>query len=495
MPLRSWLAFDLGASSGRALLGELRDERLTVREIGRFANQIMRVNGRECWNLYHLYDEMKSLLCRAVASLNEPPAALGIDTWGVDFALLDRAGDILGLPVAYRDKRTAGAMASFFARLPRERLYALTGIQMLPINTLFQLEAMVRDASPLLEIAADLLFMPDLFHYLLTGEKRTEFTFATTSQLYNPLTREWDNDIFAALGLDRGMMQEVIEPGTTIGPLTAALAAELGLPRLPVVAVATHDTGSAVAAAPAEGDDWAFLSSGTWSLLGVEVMQPILTGTAREANFTNEGGVGGTFRFLKNIMGLWLLQSCRREWAADREWTWDELAIRAEAAAPFAALIDPDDPSFLNPPDMGEAIGDFCRRTGQPAPESVGATVRCILESLALKTRHALEQLRQARPGPLNRLHIIGGGSRNRLLNQMIADANGLEVLTGPVEATAIGNLLVQALATGAIGSPAEARAVARRSFPPERIEPRHAERWEEPWRRFQELVAQSEKE
>lgn len=488
MGAAAWLAFDLGASNGRAMLGELREERLTIREIGRFANEMLRLGGHECWNLYRLFEEMKGLLRRA-AGASPAPISMGVDTWGVDFALLDRAGDILGLPVAYRDKRTAGAMESFFARLPRERVYELTGIQFLPINTLIQLEAMVREKSPLLEIATDLLFMPDLFHYLLTGVKRTEFTFATTSQLYNPSARAWAGELFAALGLDQRIMQEVVQPGTTIGPLAAELAVEVGLPPLPVVAVATHDTGSAVAAVPAEDDEWAFLSSGTWSLLGVEVRRPILTAAAREANFTNEGGIGGTFRFLKNIMGLWLLQSCRREWAAEREWTWEELAIRAEAAPAFAALIDPDHPSFLNPPSMTGAIGDFCRRTGQPAPASVGAIVRCILESLALKTWYALEQLRQVRPGPIKRLHIIGGGSRNRLLNQMIADAVGLPAAAGPVEATAIGNLLVQALATGAIDSPAELRAVSRRSFPPEIFTPLHPERWEEPRRRFPALA------
>jgi rhamnulokinase len=486
------LAFDLGAASGRALLGRLDGSRLQVEELARFRNDPLTLGGRQHWNLHRLYEELLACLRRCAAE-GILPDSLGVDTWGVDFGLLAEDGSLLGLPVTYRDPRTSGAMESFFRMVPRERVYELTGIQFLPFNTLFQLEAMVRAGSPLLRIASDLLFMPDLFHHLLTGVRRTEFTFATTSQLFNPTTGAWEGELLEALGLAPTLLQEVVPPATVLGPLQAEVVTATGTGPVPVVAVATHDTGAAVAAVPAEGEDWAYLSSGTWSLLGVEARQPALGPEALAANITSEGGVAGTFRVLRNISGLWLLQECRRCWAATTPDTagaleYAELIRIAEQAPPFLALVDPDDPSFLNPPDMPTAIAAYCRRTGQPAPQGPGPLTRCILESLALKYRYVLDLLRPLHPRAITRLHVIGGGARNRLLCQLTSEATALPVLAGPVEATAIGNLLLQALALGKLSSHRDLRHVVRESFPLERHEPQDPDRWREPYERFCQL-------
>ncbi|MHA1569549.1 MAG: rhamnulokinase [Alphaproteobacteria bacterium] len=488
MPSSAHLAFDLGAGSGRVLLGLLQDDRLTVRELYRFPNEMLPIREHLHWDLFGLFKQIKEGLRLCAHEIDISPTSVGVDTWGVDFGLLARDGSVLGLPHTYRDPRTEGAMDSFFQRVPRERVYELTGIQFLPFNTLFQLEAMVRDNSPLLAVATDLLFMPDLFHYLLSGEKVTEFTFATTSQLYNSKKGDWDEQLLHALYLPQYLFQDIVAPGSVIGTISDEIARETGFAAAPLVAVATHDTGSAVAAVPAEGDDWAYISSGTWSLMGVEMPQPIINEEARTMNFTNEGGVGGAYRVLKNITGLWLLQECRRVWSHEREVDYDELTERAAEAAPFVSLIDVDDPAFLNPPDMPAAIAEYCRRTNQPAPESVGATVRCILESLALKYRWVLEQLWALRPQRINRLHVIGGGAQNELLCQFTAEAAGLPVLAGPVEATAIGNLLVQAMALEEVTSPAHLREVVRNSFEVTRYEPRQHLLWQDVWERYQDL-------
>jgi rhamnulokinase len=476
------LAFDLGAESGRAVLGTLEGGRLALTEVARFPNGILALRGRKHWNVFRLFEEMKRALARCAAT---PPESVGVDTWGVDFALLGPDGAVLGLPFAYRDPHTAGAVASFCARLPAERLYALTGIQLLPINTLFQLEAMRRDRSPLLAAATDLLLMPDLFHYLLGGVKRSEATIASTTQLVSPFTRSWEPEVWSALGLPRALLPEIVPPGTVIGELDDEVRAETGCPPVPLVAVATHDTASAVAAVPATGTRWAFLSCGTWSLLGVESARPVMTPAARAANFTNEGGLGGAYRVLKNVMGLWLLQEARRAVAAGASYA--ELTANAAAAPPLASLVDPDLPELLAPPDMAAALRRCCARTGQPVPETLGALARCILESLALKYRLVLGQLRGL-GYEVDGLHLVGGGARNALLCQLTADATGLPVRAGPVEATAIGNLLVQAQALGQLESPAEVRAVVARSFPTTDYSPRPTPAWEQAFARFTDL-------
>jgi rhamnulokinase len=484
----SFLAFDLGAESGRAMLGELRGDSLALRELHRFPNRMIEIDGSLHWDISGLFENVRQGLAAACAAEGLNLRSVGVDTWGVDFGLLAPDGSLLELPHAYRDNRTEGAVGEVLERIPAKRLYELTGCQVLRINTIFQLYSMVRDRSPLLAKARDLLFIPDLFNYYLTGAKSTEFTFATTSGLYNPLSACWEDELFDALGIPRTFMQDIVSPGAVIGALDEGVAREAGLDRLPVVAPATHDTGSAVAAVPALEDGWAFISSGTWSLMGVEVRKPLISEQARKANFTNEGGVGGTFRFLKNIMGLWLLQQCIREWEKERPVDYETLTGLASSAVPFAALINPDHGSFLNPPDMPEALRQFCRDSGQPEPGSPGGVTRCILESLALRYRCVLDELAQVTAAPVHRLHVIGGGARNRLLCQFAADATGLPVTAGPVEATAMGNILVQAMALGRISDVSELRGIVRRSFEVAEYEPDQSAQWERAYERFREI-------
>jgi rhamnulokinase len=470
------------------VLGELDGDMLRVCEVCRFANGMIQVRGHLHWNIYNLFEQVKDGL-KLCAEENERPQSVGIDTWGVDFGLLASDGGILGLPYGYRDSRTDGAMESFFQKVRRNRVYELTGVQFLRFNSLFQLEATVRERSPLLEVATDLLFIPDLLNYLLTGIKKTEFTFATTSQLYNPVKKNWEEELLAALGLPGTLMQKIVQPGDRIGDLAADISKQTGLAPIPVIAVATHDTGSAVAAVPASGKGWAYISSGTWSLMGIEVERPIINERSLRLNFTNEGGIGGRFRFLKNIAGLWLLEECRRSWSMTGACDYDKLIASAEAARPFAAFIDPDWSEFLSPPDMPTAIEDFCKKTRQATPDSRGAMVRCILESLALKYRLVLDQLRQFSPEQVNTIHVIGGGTRNRLLCQHTANAAGIPVVAGPVEATAIGNIMAQALSAGYVKSLAEMRDVISHSFSLERYEPENMKQWDIAYNRFREII------
>jgi len=489
MTTGSFLAFDLGASSGRAMLGRLAEGRIAIRELHRFPNEMVELGGHLHWNIVQLYQEIKQGMKLCVAQGEARPEGLALDTWGVDFGFLAADGSLLALPFAYRDPMTNGAPEEFFKRVPRSRVYELTGIQFMQINTLFQLCALVRDRWPPLGVADAFLMVPDLLNYLLTGTRKTEFTIATTSQLYNPVKQDWEEELLTALGLPRMMMQEIVPPGTVIGDLRPAVAAETGLGSVPVIATTSHDTASAVAAVPAEGTDWAYISSGTWSLVGFESGRPVITKQALDLNVTNEGGVGGTFRVLKNVTGLWLVQECRSSWAREREYGYGELAEMATAAPPFAALVDPDHASFLNPAEMPEAICRYCAATGQQRPAGPAEFMRCILESLALKQRMVLEQLRELRGRPFETVHIIGGGSQNETLCQFTANATGLPVLAGPVEATAVGNLLVQALGLGHITSLAELREVVRRSFPLRRYEPANTAAWDSAYARFRELI------
>jgi len=487
MNARNFLAFDLGAESGRAVLGTLEDGRLAVREVRRFPNGPVSLAGRLHWDVPRLLNEMKMSLkdCAGGAGLK----SIGVDTWGVDFGFIGRNGEMLGLPYSYRDPKILGAMERYFDLVPREKLYDLTGIQFMAFNSLFQLYALVREGSPLLEAASDLLFMPDLFNYLLTGKRTAEATIASTSQFLNPRTGAWEKGLLEVMGVPSGILREILHPGTVIGSIEKRLGKEMGLAGVRVAATSGHDTAAAVAAVPAEGGDWAYISSGTWSLVGIEVSAPIITSESRESNFTNEGGVGGRVRFLKNVAGLWLLQQCRKSWEKERKWTYGELMAAAEAAPRFGALIDPDSPAFLNPPDMPEAIASFCRRTGQAPPETMAAHARCILESLALKCRHVLEQLERIRKRRFQTIHIIGGGSQNTLLCQLTADAAGLPVIAGPAEATSAGNILVQAMAAGCVRNLEEVRRITRRSFVFDVYESRPSTAWDEAYRRFKLLI------
>jgi rhamnulokinase len=491
MTPRHMLAFDLGAGSGRAVLGTLTDERLHIKELHRFLNRPVELAGHLHWDFVRLFSEMQNGLNACAVEIGGKLESMAIDTWGVDYALLANDGSVLGQPFAYRDKRTDRAMEMFFAVVPRERVYALTGIQFMQLNTLFQLFAMLQQTPRLLAAASDLLFTPDFYNYLFTGEKKTEYTIATTSQMFNHRLNSWDPELLRALRLPAGVMKEIVEPGTVLGRLEDPIAKELGLPRVPVVATASHDTASAVAAVPAEGSDWAYISSGTWSLMGIEISQPIISEAALQCNFTNEGGVGRSIRFLKNIGGLWLLQECKRIWEKQRTVSYDELIGAAAVAVPFKTLIDPDAPDFLNPADMPAAISGFAARTGQPAPASQGEFVRSILEGLALKYRFVLDQLRTLTPQPVNRIHIIGGGSQNRLLCQFAADATGLPVIAGPVEATAMGNLMVQALGLGFVKSVTELRRTIRASSEVTEYTPADGARWNEAYGRYCATVLQ----
>ena len=484
-----YLAFDLGAESGRAILGTLDDAgRLQISQLHRFPNGMINVLGNLHWDVLGLYKEMLEGMQVLAANHATSPTSIGVDTWGVDFALLDAQGTLIGAPFTYRDQRTQGAMEEFFLKISRERLYQLTGIQFLPFNTVFQLYSMVRDKSPNLDIASDLLFMPDVFNYFLTGIKKSEFTFATTSQLYNVRTGYWDDEIFKQLSVPKGIMQEIVQPGTVIGGLTDNISEQTGLRGVPVVAVASHDTASAVASVPASGENFAYISSGTWSLMGIESQVPVINEKTLKYGFTNEGGLCRTFRVLKNLTGLWLLQECRKEWAKKREYSYSELVEMAENFAPFVSLVCPDRAEFLNPADMPLAIADFCRATGQPVPQEIGQFVRVILESLALTYRHTLEELQEIVATAIEKIHVIGGGSQNHLLCQFTADATGLPVYAGPVEAAAIGNILAQAMAFGRISSLGELREVVRHSFSLDVYEPRYTSGWEEAYERFTKL-------
>ncbi len=484
-----FLAFDIGASSGRTLLGTLQDEKITTQELHRFPNGVVDLLGSLRWNIVDLYENIKQGMKICASEVTTRPESMAVDTWGVDYALFARDGNLLGLPYGYRDHRTDGMMEEFFKLVPRDRVYELTGIQFMQLNTLFQLFAMARAKSPLLQVVSDLLFTPDMISFFLTGIKKTEFTIATTSQLYNPRKKDWEEELFQALGISKDIMQEIITPGTVLGNLLESLSQETGLKPIPVIATASHDTGSAVAAVPAEGSDWAYISSGTWSLVGIEIPEPIINRQSLAFNFTNEGGVGGTFRFLKNCMGLWPVQQCRKAWSAKKEISFDELTQLAATARPFAAIIDPDYQGFLNPPDMPEAIRAFCRGTGQKPPENSADMTRSILEGLALKYRYIFDQLKQLHPQPIRRIHIIGGGTQNRLLCQFTADATGIPVVAGPVEATAIGNILVQAMGLGIVKSPAEIRRIIANSLELEKYEPQDTKKWNEAYDRFVNII------
>jgi rhamnulokinase len=479
------LAFDLGAESGRGVLGLFDGQRLKLEVVHRFANGPVRTLDVLSWDVLRLYAEMLTALRRCAADYGSVDG-LGVDTWGVDFALLGRDGSLLGNPRHYRDPHTEGIMDEAFTRVPRAEIFRQTGLQFMRFNTLFQLLALQRSRSPLLEVAQTLLLMPDLFHFFFTGIQVNEFTDASTTQLYDPTARGWARGLIEAFGLPAQVLGTVVPPGTVLGPLRPSVATDTGLNAVPVIAPASHDTGSAVAAVPAKGDSWAYISSGTWSLMGAELDAPLINDKALRYNFTNEGGVGGTTRFLKNIMGLWLVQECRRAWErGGKGYSYEELARLAEAAPPFVSLVDPDDSAFLLPESMPVALAEVCRRTGQPAPVEPGSVIRCALESLTLRYRWVLERLEELLGRRLEVIHVVGGGSQNALLCQFTADACNRQVLAGPVEATAIGNVLVQAIGLGLLGSLTDARDVVRRSFEVRAYEPQHPEHWQAPYDRF----------
>jgi rhamnulokinase len=483
-PGNSYLAFDLGAESGRAVLARLHCGVLTAEEVHRFPNEPVEYCGSFHWDAPRLWFEVRKALAKLA---NFELAGIGVDAWGVDYALLGEQGELLQNPYHYRHARTRQVMAEVFRKVPKEEIYLATGIQFMPINTLYQLFAAKRDTPKILSAAERLLMIPDLFHYWLTGRAVCEFTNATTTQLVNPSTRAWARELMTRLDLPSGLPAEMVEPGSVIGTLLPEIAGNSALFGTPVIAPASHDTGSAVAAISAR-EGTAFLSSGTWSLLGTELDAPVLTNDAFRLNFTNEGGVNGTTRLLKNVMGLWMLQCCRQSWTSGGQlYEHSELMEMASREPSFRHLVDPDDESFLRPADMPKAIDLFCRKTHQPTPSTPAAYVRTILESLAFKYRLVLRNLEQVTGNRIARIRIIGGGSKNRLLNQFTAEATGRQVLAGPPEATALGNVAIQMLATGCASSLPEVRAIIDRSFPTERFEPIEPGRWDREAERFQQ--------
>ncbi|MDF2714941.1 MAG: carbohydrate kinase [Paenibacillus sp.] len=487
--MTSILAYDLGASSGRALLGRLNDRIIETEELHRFPNDPVQVGGRLHWDILRLLHEMKQALLKAKHQ-GIALKSMAIDSWAVDFGLIGKNGELLGNPYHYRDSHTDGMMEKLFADMPQSFIFERTGIQFLPFNTIYQLAAMKRANNPLLREAERFLMIPDLLRYFLTGEKLNEFSNATTTQLYNPLKGGWDSELLEKIGISPELFGRVVQPGKTVGQLLPSVAAELGIDSVPMIAVAEHDTGSAVAAVPAAERSFAYLSCGTWSLVGTEVERPVMNEQALGLNFTNEGGVEGTYRLLKNIMGLWILQETKREWERrGASYTFPELIALAERAPAFAAWIDPDDQRFLHPGDMTARISQYCRETGQKLPEQPGAIVRCILESLALKYRYVLELTERLSGQWFNGLHMVGGGIQNTLLCQWSANAIGKPVWAGPAEGSAIGNLAVQWIAQGEFADIWEARSVIRDSFPVTEYEPADREAWEEAYGRFRSMA------
>jgi rhamnulokinase len=472
---RTVLAVDIGAESGRVIAARFDGQRLALEECYRFANVPVRVKDTLHWDVLRLWHDVQAGIRQAGKA-----DAIGIDTWAIDFGLLDQAGNLIGNPVHYRDRRTEGMPEAVFARVPRAEVFRQTGVQILPFNTLYQLVSLVQRHDPSLESAQRLLTIPDLFYYWLTGVPVNEFTNATTTQCFNTLSGDWAFDLLETLGIPTRLFSPVSHPGQILGKNDG----------VPVVLAPHHDTACAVVGVPVQNPDFAYLSSGTWSLLGLELERPIINDQALALNVTNEGGYGKTSRLLKNIMGLWLLQESRRTWLAQRqEYSYDRLAMLAQQSPALAALIDPDDATFLPPGDMPSRINAFCRKTGQPEPQNVGAVARCIFESLALKYRAVLRQLVDLTGRRVDTLHIVGGGALNALLCQMAADATGCSVIAGPVEATALGNAVVQLITLGELGSIAQGRALIADSFASTTYAPHDTARWDEVDARFQALL------
>ncbi|MCC7498440.1 MAG: rhamnulokinase [Bryobacterales bacterium] len=485
--MSNFLAVDLGAESGRAILGSLADGRLEIAELHRFANTPVRIPAGLYWDTFRLFHEIQEGLRLAGRDRRVALDGVGIDTWGVDFGLIGADGGLVDNPRHYRDARNNAMLETTFERVPREEIFRHTGLQFMQFNSLFQLHAIQRSNPRALAAAEKMLWMPDLFNFWLTGVARAELTIASTSQMYNPVERRWATELLSSLDIPTSILPRIVQPGAFLGPLLPHVAEFAGLGETPVYATGCHDTASAVAAVPATGQDWCYISSGTWSLMGVELDEPVVTGRCLELTFTNEIGAEGKVRLLKNIAGLWLLQECRRAWALEgTEYSYATLAGMANAARPFAAQINPD--AFLEPGRLPEKIAGYCRSTHQQPPADAAETARVILESLALRYRQVLEMLESMLGRRLGVIHIVGGGAKNSVLNQLVADATQRTVVAGPTEATAIGNVVIQAMGAGGLRGLAEARDVIRRSFPLTVVEPRSAAGWDAAYERFVSL-------
>ncbi len=481
------LAFDFGASGGRAILGTYDGDKITMEEIHRFSNDPVFVCGVFHWDVLRLFYEIKQGITKAVHAGGFD--AIGIDTWAVDFGLLDKRGRLLNNPVHYRDTRTSGVMDKVFEIVPKEEMYARTGIQLAAFNTIFQLASLQQDDPQVLEQADKMLLMPDLFAYFLTGEIRAEYSNVSTTQCLDPVTGNWAYDLLDRLQIPRRLFPSIVDSGTTYGLLSDEICEELGAPKVPVIAVATHDTGSAVVAVPSSEKDFIFISCGTWSLFGTELDAPVISETTLRFNLTNEGGFGRTTRFLKNIMGLWLIQESRRQWIREgHDVTYADLEQEALAAEPLRCFINPDDADFIAPGNLPRRVQEFCRRTGQYVPQTRGEIMRCIYESLAMKYRYTFQAIRQVTGLEYRSIHMIGGGTKDRLLCQMAADACNIHVIAGPIEATATGNIAVQLIALGELDGLVEARRAIAASEQPRFYEPQQPQVYDEAYARFEKL-------
>jgi len=493
MAQQRFVAFDLGAESGRAVLGKLSGSRLTLDVKHRFPNTPVHMNGALYWNTPSIWAELKTGL-RKSAGVGESKRPLkldgiAVDTWGVDFGLLGKSGELLGLPIHYRDQRTEGMLEKAFATAGREAIFNATGIQFMSLNTLYQMLSLARGKSDLLEAADRLLFMPDLLTYFFSGKKVCEQSIASTSQMYDPKRKTWASPLLKKLGIPTHLLGKVTPAGRVLGGLRQEVIDECGFD-VPVISTAGHDTASAVVAAPGQGDNWCYISSGTWSLMGLELDKPIINAASLAANYTNEVGAAGKIRFLRNIMGLWLVQECRRQWERDGDiYDYTTLTRLASEASAFKCMIDPDHEPFSKPGQMPQKIAAFCKKTGQKSPSSVGEYVRTCLEALGLAYRRTAENLENLSGRKIEVIHIVGGGTQNKLLNQMAASACGRRVVAGPVEATAAGNILVQAMATGSVKDLTHARQIIRNSFTVETYNPQNTAEWDKAYARFMELV------
>lgn len=494
MDTANFIAFDLGATSGRTILGTFKNNKLHIEELTRFPNNMVTVNGHLRWDIYSLYRHILEGF-KAAAKTGLKFTSAGIDTWGVDVVPTDSCGEFIGLPIAYRDTYTEGIPAQFFAEEMSEKdLYGRTGIQIMNFNTVFQMYARKKMYGTASGESKKYLFIPDALNYMLSGKMATEYTIASTSGMLNPSAKVFDEEILRATGLSKDSFAEMTMPGTVLGNLKKSIADECGIECLPIVAVAGHDTASAVAAVPAESKGFAYLSSGTWSLMGIETQEPVINDYTSKMNITNEGGVDGTIRLLKNITGMWIIEQCLRQWRKEgTDYDYPTLVAMAQEAEPMVSFIDPDWHRFANCANMPEEIAAYCAATGQKAPENHAQTVRMIYESLAMKYRYVLDVFREIAPFPIEKLHIIGGGSKNRLLNSFTASATGVTVVAGPSEATAIGNILVQARAAGMASSLEEMRKISAGCVETESFEPEDSERWEAGYRRFRKLIGSTQ--
>ncbi len=482
--IMSFLAIDIGASNGRAILGTLQNNQLQMDEIKRFSNPIIEVNGRQYWDLLHLYQQILESL-KETKSKNISITSLGIDTWGVDFICFGEDGEPLRNPYCYRDTSTFGAPERFFSKMPKEEVYRKTGIQIMNFNTLFQLDTMLENKSSIYPVIDKILFMPDALSYMLTGKMVTEHTIASTSQMINPYTKQFDDDLLEAVQLTKEQFAPIVLPGNIIGGLSSSAEQYTGIKEVSVIAVAGHDTASAVLAVPAEKKQFAYLSSGTWSLMGVETEEPVINDETFQLNFTNEGGADGSIRLLKNICGMWLIEQCKKEWETKKPISYEEIVNEADNSAPFKCFINPDSPCFANPPSMINAIQNYCGQTGQVVPKTVGEIARCIYESLAFRYKQVLLNLQDLAGYKIEKLHIIGGGSKNNMLNQFTANAIGIPVVAGPSEATAIGNILLQAKAARLVKDKSEMRRIVRESTDLEYFEPLEMEHWKTHYQQY----------